>query len=423
MRILLLTCLCLLPALAAAQSCCDIKRNAGQTAYNSGNYETAIAKWQEGKKCSDAASCTDLDNLISKARQKIKQRDDAAAKQRQQQAAAEKKRLADKADDDAWELVKDSQDPKTVQKYLDKYPPGRHASDARKRLKELSPAETKPATTSPSSGGLGGAEPEMLKIAGGSFRMGSEENSDEKPVHEVTVSSFWLGKYEVTNAQFCAFLNEKGNQSEGDADWLNLDGSYDDERCRIYAEGTGFKVRSGYENYPVIFVSWYGAKAYCDWLAAKTGKKYRLPTEAEWEYAAGNGQKHTKYSWGNSLPSGKQGGNVADQSAKKKYPSWDAFENYDDGYIYTAPAGQFNANDFGLHDMTGNVWEWCSDWYGADYYASSPSTNPKGPSSGDYRGCRGGSWSTGPISDRVAYRSRNYPGDRSNYIGFRAARD
>lgn len=413
--IVLLFCLCLLPALAAAQSCCDIKRKAGQTAYDARNYETAIAKWQEGKKCSDAASCTDLDGLIAKARQKIKERDAAVAKQRQQKAAAEQKRLADKADDDAWELVKDSQDPKTVQKYLDKYPQGRHAAAARKRIRELSPAATTaPATTETRAS----YEPEMLKITGGAFRMGSEENSDEKPVHEVTVSTFYLAKYEVTNAQFCAFLNEKGNQSEGGADWLNLDGSYDDERCRIYAEGTGFRVQSGYEQYPVIYVSWYGAKAYCDWLSAKTGKKYRLPTEAEWEYAAGNGQKHTKYSWGNSAPSGKQGGNVCDQAAKKKYPSWDAFENYDDGYIYTAPVGKFNANDFGLYDMTGNVWEWCSDWYGSDYYPTSPSANPKGPSSGDYRVCRGG-----PLDVRVALRVRPDPYSRNFIIGFRAARD
>lgn len=158
-------------------------------------------------------------------------------------------------------------------------------------------------------------EPEMVRIPGGTFRMGSNNgNDEEKPVHRVTVSDFYMGKYEVTNAQYCAFLNEKGNQKQDTIAWLDTDGSWGDEYCRIYAEGDIFKVEKGYENYPVIYVSWYGAKAYCDWLSEKTGKKYRLPTETEWEYAAGNGEKHTKYSWGDEEPAGKKGGNVSDET-------------------------------------------------------------------------------------------------------------
>ncbi|MFN0174701.1 MAG: formylglycine-generating enzyme family protein [Saprospiraceae bacterium] len=266
----------------------------------------------------------------------------------------------------------------------------------------------------------------MMRIEGGIFQMGSndsEAGTDEKPVHSVTVSTFYLSKYEVTNTEFAKFLNENGNQPEGGATWIDLAGKYDDERCRISQSGSTFSVESGYENYPVIFVNWYGATAYCKWLANKTGKNYRLPTEAEWEYAAANGNRHTKYSWGNDLPVGKMGGNVCDQSAKNKYANWTAFENYDDGYVYTAPVGQFNANDFGLYDMTGNILEWCADWYGSDYYKNSPSKDPKGPSKGDSRVCRGGSWLTYPESIRAALRSGLDSHYRDLILGFRPARD
>jgi formylglycine-generating enzyme required for sulfatase activity len=283
-------------------------------------------------------------------------------------------------------------------------------------------------------------EPEMVRIPGGTFRMGSNNgNDEEKPVHRVTVSDFYMGKYEVTNAQYCAFLNEKGNQSQDTVAWLDTDGSWGDEYCRIYAEGDIFKVEKGYENYPVIYVSWYGAKAYCDWLSEKTGKKYRLPTEAEWEYAAGNGEKHTKYSWGDEEPAGKKGGNVADETfladefIKKKLSSIFnknvekmrelIFRGYTDGYIYTAPVGQFNANEFRLHDMTGNVWEWCQDWLDIDYYKNSPSSNPQGPDSGRSRICRGGSWDDDPSHAWVASRGSLVPNRCYEHVGFRIVGD
>jgi formylglycine-generating enzyme required for sulfatase activity len=263
-------------------------------------------------------------------------------------------------------------------------------------------------------------EPETVLVRGGTFQMGSNDgDSDEKPVHTVTVSPFQMGKYEVTNAQFCAFLNEKGNQTEADVTWIDLPGSYDDERCRIQKLGGKFEVERGYENYPVIYVNYYGAVAYCQWLSECSGKKYRLPTEAEWEYAAGNGSRHTKYSWGDGLPNGSRGGNVADETAKKKYSSWSIFDNYSDNYVYTAPVGQFLANDFGLYDMTGNVWEWCSDWKGD--YSSAAVTNPSGAVTGSYRVLRGGSWDRYPLYARVACRSGYTPTCRSNLIGFRVA--
>ena len=259
----------------------------------------------------------------------------------------------------------------------------------------------------------------MVLVRGGTFQMGSTEGTDEQPVHSVTVSDFYMGKYEVTNAEFVKFLNAKGNQTEGDKTWIDLDGKWEDEKCRIFQSGSTFKVERGYENYPVLYVSWYGATAYCQWL----GSQYRLPTEAEWEYAAGNGSRHTKYSWSNGDPSGKKGGNISDKTAKQKYSSWPAFESYTDGYIYTAPVGQYDANDFGLFDMSGNVWEWCSDWYDADYYKNSSSKDPKGPTTAkDYRVLRGGSWYYYPVNCLVANRFRDNPNYRFDYLGFRVVR-
>ncbi|MFN0175795.1 MAG: SUMF1/EgtB/PvdO family nonheme iron enzyme [Saprospiraceae bacterium] len=271
-----------------------------------------------------------------------------------------------------------------------------------------------PSATTPSN-----PQANMVLVRGGTFQMGSTEGTDEQPIHSVTVSDFYMSKYEVTNAEFVKFLNVKGNQTEGGKTWIDLDGKWEDEKCRIYQSGNSFKVESGYENYPVIYVSWYGATAYCQWL----GSQYRLPTEAEWEYAAGNGSRHTKYSWGNGDPSGKKGGNVSDQTAKAKFSYFSAFENYTDGYIYTAPVGQFDANDFGLYDMSGNVWEWCSDWYDEAYYKNSPSKDPKGPTTAkDYRVLRGGSWGDYPENCRVASRLRNYPNARFSAGGFRVVR-
>jgi len=206
---------------------------------------------------------------------------------------------------------------------------------------------------------------------------------------------------------------------EGGVTWIDLDGKWEEEKCRIYQSGRSFKVEAGYENYPAIYVSWYGARAYCQWL----GSQYRLPTEAEWEYAAGNGSRHTKYSWGDNDPFGKKGGNVCDKTAKVKSSSWSAFESYTDGYIYTAPVGQFEANEFGLFDMSGNVWEWCSDWYDAEYYSKNASKTPKGPTRAiDYRVHRGGSFFSGPSSCRVAVHSGSLPNYRDFFVGFRVVR-
>jgi formylglycine-generating enzyme required for sulfatase activity len=221
------------------------------------------------------------------------------------------------------------------------------------------------------------AEPEMVFVEGGTFTMGcaSEQGEDcfddEKPAHQVTLSNYYIGKYEVTQAQWKAVM------------------------------GNNPSYFSGCDNCPVEQVSWDDVQEFIRKLNAKTGKNYRLPTEAEWEYAArgGNRSQGYKYSGSNSV------GNVA----------W-----YDDNSGYkTHPVGTKQANELGIYDMNGNVWEWCQDWY--DNYNSGSQTNPNGASSGSYRVSRGGSWFGNARYVRVSDRGNGTPGFRFNFLGFRLA--
>jgi sulfatase modifying factor 1 len=228
----------------------------------------------------------------------------------------------------------------------------------------------------------------MLGIQGGTFSMGSQENENEKPIHSVTLNGFAMSKTEITNKQYCKFLNEQGNQVEGGEKWLDIASEY----CKIENRGGVFFPKEGYDEHPVIKVTWYGASAYCKWAGG------RLPTEAEWEYAA-KANSNNKYSGSQSV------NDVAwCRSNSESKPQ---------------NVGQKLANAFGLYDMSGNVWEWCNDWYSKEYYASSPSDNPKGPSTGEYRVLRGGGWNDFPNSCSVTYRYNFSPESSSNAIGFR----
>ena len=239
----------------------------------------------------------------------------------------------------------------------------------------------------------------MVLIPAGEFTMGCDEFFGEEPAHQVYLNAFYIDKHEVTNEQFCQFLNEKGNQSEGGVEWLNISGI---GHCKIeYREGK-YESRAGYENHPVVGVSWYGASAYAKWRGC------RLPTEAEWEKAARGGLVGKRYPWGDDIdPSRANYGQVDKES--------------------TTPVGSYPPNGYGLCDMAGNVWEWCSDWYERDYYSKSPYRDPPGPDSGDARVVRGGGWD-GPVhvfakclrcSFRYFLRAKNTNG----YLGFRCARD
>ena len=258
---------------------------------------------------------------------------------------------------------------------------------------------------------------EMVSIPGGMFRMGDMSGDgydDEKPVHSVTVPSFRMGKYEVTVGQFRRFVEATGYRTDAER---NADGN---TGCNV--KGSGFWQSRwqwvpdhswrtpGYsieENHPVVCVSWNDAEAFVEWLAAQTGESFRLPTEAEWEYAARAGST-TKYSWGNSIGSNRAN---CDGCGSR----WD-----DDR---TAPVGSFSANAWGLHDMHGNVWEWVQDCWNYSY-AGAPTDGSAWTSGNcDERVIRGGSWWYGPSALRSAFRfgySRSY---RGNAIGFRLAQD
>lgn len=272
-----------------------------------------------------------------------------------------------------------------------------------------------------------GSMENMVLIPGGKFPMGGNDGEDdERPVHEVTLSSFYLAKYEVTIGEFKQFIEDTGYRTDADKEgastiwdgksWTKIAGV----NWKNDPEG---KIRPVSEhNHPVIHVSWNDATEYCKWLSKKTGQNFHLPTEAQWEYSAGNGSKHTQYSWGNGPPKDKQSGNVGDETTKRKFLEWRIFSGYNDDFLYTAPVGSFFANEFGVFDLSGNVWEWCQDYHDKNYYQISPSNNPQGPDTGPLRVMRGGSWRDGPTDARVAYRGYGSPHGRYVFIGFRIAR-
>ena len=248
---------------------------------------------------------------------------------------------------------------------------------------------------------------------------------------------FYLGTYHVTRGQFRQFVKDsglqdgrgEGRQAGGLSDWdpEKKDGS--DFNKDYSWRNAGFEQT---DEHPVVNVSWNDAVAFCKWLSKKEGKTYRLPTEAEWEYACRAGTT-TRYYSGDDPETLAKVANVADATFKAKFPDWKWAIKASDGYVFTAPVGQFKPNAFGLYDMHGNAWQWCADWYGGDYYGKSPVDDPTGPDSGDVmlgfkaqpRMChamRGSSWGDGPVYARSVYRCRGLPDARDPYTGFRVAR-
>jgi formylglycine-generating enzyme required for sulfatase activity len=256
--------------------------------------------------------------------------------------------------------------------------------------------------------------PEMVKLPAGSFTMGSNEGEgDEKPVHKVSVEAFSISKYEVTREQFAAFVEDSGYQAAGDCyAWNGTKwGLQADKNWR----DPGFS-QSG--NHPVACVSFEDAHAYIRWLNGKTGGAYRLPKEAEWEYAARAGTETARY-WGDAADAACRYANVADQAGKRTF-NWMTIHNCDDGYVYTAPVGSFSPNRFGLHDMLGNVWEWTCSAY-TDRYDGSEKACVN--DAGARRVSRGGSWGSRPADVRSAARGGGGPPDRGDILGFRLAQD
>ncbi|MEN0003924.1 MAG: formylglycine-generating enzyme family protein [Bacteroidota bacterium] len=257
--------------------------------------------------------------------------------------------------------------------------------------------------------------PATVLVKGGTFTMGCQStervedcSAAEKPTHEVSISTFYMGKYEVTNEEFVAFLNAKGNLGEGGTEWVNLNGNFLKVKCRIQKQGDQFVVEFGYEKHPIIYVSWYGARAYCQWLSQKTGKTYRLPSEAEWEYAARGGATGAP---DNFLYSG------SDELTEVGW--WRVNSGRK-----THPVGQLKANQLGLYDMSGNVWEFCADpWH--NNYTGAPLDGQIWQTNGakNYHVLRGGSCYNVTWYCRVALRDWNHPSYLLIYRGFRVARD
>ncbi|MDR1810095.1 MAG: formylglycine-generating enzyme family protein [Prevotella sp.] len=298
-------------AFAQTSSCYELTRSKGIAAYNAGNYDRAIKYFETAAICEDLPNNNDLQTWKNKCK--------AAEKQKAENAAqAQREREAEQ----------------------------------RQQLINLFP---------------------MVYVAGGTFTMGCTSKQrafyqdDEKPAHRVRLSSYYIGKYEVTQAQWKAVMGNNPSKFKGD-------------------------------NLPVENVSWNDAQEFIRKLNAQTGKNYRLPTEAEWEFAARGGNKSKGYEY--------SGSNNA----------------YDVAWFYdeqSHPVGTKAANELGIYDMSGNVWEWCSDLYGN--YSGTAQSNPAGPASGSSRVPRGGGWYNSARSVRVSNRSGNSPDSRGNNLGFRLA--
>ena len=254
---------------------------------------------------------------------------------------------------------------------------------------------------------------------------------DESPAHKVQITrSFYLGQHEVTTGQFKKYLELSGAVPESIADQTGGYGynpEYDPKKSKRgdafegrdpkYSwQNTGFKQG---DHHPVLNVSWNDAIQLCQWLSQREGKKYRLPTEAEWEYACRAGTQ-TRYHNGQDPELLIQVANTFDSDAEKNWPQWKQFAlAHKDGFAFTAPVGSFAPNAFGLYDMHGNAWEWCSDWHGDTYYAESPIQDPQGPKDGDVRVRRGGSWHTWSFYARSSYRNWNDASTRYTLVGMR----
>ncbi len=276
---------------------------------------------------------------------------------------------------------------------------------------------------------------DMVRVPGGTFLMGDtfgDGRSDEGPLHSVTVSAFALSRCEVTRGQFRQFVEETGYETDAEREggWFVWTGSIWERKFNASWRVPYFPQS---ERDPVVMVSWNDAAEFCNWLSRREGlvpfyigratwedwsaNGYRLPTEAQWEYAARSGGRDTRYSWGD----GGLEGNGADETLRKAYPDWPfpIWTGYADGFVNTAPVGSYPPNALGLCDMSGNVWEWCNDWYGS--YSAGPQEDPVGPPGGVTRCLRGGSWTDGPQNMRASFRSGRVPDGRGVNSGFRPA--
>jgi formylglycine-generating enzyme required for sulfatase activity len=251
--------------------------------------------------------------------------------------------------------------------------------------------------------------PNLARIPAGDFLMGAADaEADERPVHHVFVSEFFISRFAVTHDEYLRFVRATGYPppSVRGLPLITLGGrdSLFRELAAPYVwEGTNPPV--GHGAHPVVLVRYDDAQAYCRWLSDALGRVVRLPTEAEWEKAARGGLEALRYPWGDDIdPS--RGNYLADPSVKRERG--------------TRPTGTYPPNAYGLYDVSGNVWEWVSDWYSAEYYGLGEMRDPLGPSTGSMRIVRGGSWVNDDVSMlRCAYRHQVPPDTYAHSIGFR----
>jgi formylglycine-generating enzyme required for sulfatase activity len=290
----------------------------------------------------------------------------------------------------------------------------------------------------------------LVRIPAGAFLMGSDESiaqlqkdyplmerrrleelADEAPVHQVRITKdFYMGATEVTVGQFRAFVEQSGYVPESIADGTGgygYNAQYDASKTRRQDAFEGRDTRYSWlnpgfpqsERHPVVNVTWGDAQALAKWLTQREGRTYRLPSEAEWEYAARAGTR-TRYASGDAPESLLQVANTFDASAA---PTWPQFATHalkgNDGFAFTAPVASFAPNAFGLYDMHGNAWEWTQDLYDENYYAHSPMNDPQGAAEGNVYVRRGGSWHTWPLYARSSYRNWNDAQTRYTLVGIR----
>jgi formylglycine-generating enzyme required for sulfatase activity len=259
---------------------------------------------------------------------------------------------------------------------------------------------------------------DYVHVPAGSFRMGdsfSDGDARERPVHVVDLDAFYIARFEMTNGEWKKFRDDPGYE---DPRFWPEGRVVPKDQVPYWAQANNHGGgTSDSDPYPVLGVNWDAAVAYTKWLSARTGKTYRLPTEAEWEKAA-RGADQRRYPWGNAIDR-----SFANFVGAQSYDTGRPVGYYD-GSLRGEIQTRSNASPYGAFDMAGNVMEWCSDWYSRDYYAVSPRKNPKGPATGAYRVVRGGSFFVEAFDLRSYARSAAWPSFQGHrMIGFRAVRE
>ena len=293
----------------------------------------------------------------------------------------------------------------------------------------------------------------LTLIPPGEFKMGSGESAEETatffrknyafdflprpqdafegehPQHRVRITKpFYLGTYHVTRGQFRQFINDSGYKTDAENGFEPGAKGWNPAKQMLALNKDYSWRNAGFEQtdeHPVVNLSWRDAVAFCKWVSHKEGKTYRLPTEAEWEYACRAGTT-TRYYSGDDPETLAKVANVADATFKARFPGFNLTMTTikaSDGYVFTSPVGKFKPNAFGLYDMLGNAWQLCADCYDSDYYRNSPTDDPKGPDNGFYRVCRGGSWFSGPEVACSAVRGLIAPSVGDYNTGFRVVRE